>query len=641
MSKLVLNGIVSGYASNTAYNTNNALIETALENTLSRDGTTPNQMEAHLDMNGYMILNQANPVTISGFLWRGDWTISTLYSIGDVVHSATTPGAYYCIVEHTSTNFANDLAAFKWQIVVESSFPSQIGNTNKFLQTDGSIVSWQTPTTSYINTTQTGTGAVSRTVQNKLTELVSVLDFGAVGDGVTDDTTAITNAKTAIGTAGTLLIPAGSYLYSGTVYAVNNDFEWHNDGYAAFAPMANARNNCILFTGQTENVSPIDSTKSKIPLSITIVAKGAQHASGVRSNLVNYSTDGNGCTAFYGRASSTGTSTYWSSALHGETRHAGGTSIGVNSENASYESTGTLIGLAILNSTSGAETTHPQTAAAKALCTNAYGIYILGTNDAANSDAKGAWKYGLYVSTASMRAGGISVYLAPLATVAAHIQTSTSSPASTADIFLQGDSGYGIICNGIYKNGAIRVNNDQFIGLNSAATVGIKFDTTAATNRVTLRGGITAITGTAQAGGASTITLAAGASATNNDPTYIGHVITITGGTGSGQQALISTYDGATKVATVVTAWTTVPNATSTYSIRSSTERVGFTVSATPSIYLNSTKVIGTQDTGWTAMTGTANKNTSYDTSTVTLAQLAGRVMSLQAALTTHGLLGA
>jgi hypothetical protein len=53
------------------------------------------------------------------------------------------------------------------------------------------------------------------------------------------------------------------------------------------------------------------------------------------------------------------------------------------------------------------------------------------------------------------------------------------------------------------------------------------------------------------------------------------------------------------------------------------------------------TKVVGARDTGWTAMTGTTNKATSYDTSTVTLAQLAGRVMAIQAALTTHGLIGA
>lgn len=52
------------------------------------------------------------------------------------------------------------------------------------------------------------------------------------------------------------------------------------------------------------------------------------------------------------------------------------------------------------------------------------------------------------------------------------------------------------------------------------------------------------------------------------------------------------------------------------------------------------TQVIGPRDTGWAAMTGTTNKATVYDTASVTLPQLAGRVMALQAALTTHGLIG-
>lgn len=74
-----------------------------------------------------------------------------------------------------------------------------------------------------------------------------------------------------------------------------------------------------------------------------------------------------------------------------------------------------------------------------------------------------------------------------------------------------------------------------------------------------------AVTGTAQAGGASSITLAAGASATDN--AYRPFTIRITGGTGSGQSRVIGSYVGATKVATVTEAWTTTPDATSTYSI--------------------------------------------------------------------------
>ncbi len=74
-----------------------------------------------------------------------------------------------------------------------------------------------------------------------------------------------------------------------------------------------------------------------------------------------------------------------------------------------------------------------------------------------------------------------------------------------------------------------------------------------------------AVTGTAQAGAASTITLASGASASNNF--YRGTVITTTGGTGSGQTRQIKSYVGSTKVATVTPAWSVTPDATTTYSI--------------------------------------------------------------------------
>lgn len=61
--------------------------------------------------------------------------------------------------------------------------------------------------------TPSGTGAVARSVASKLGESVSVKDFGAVGDGVTDDTAAIQAALTYMASinGGTLLFPSGTY----------------------------------------------------------------------------------------------------------------------------------------------------------------------------------------------------------------------------------------------------------------------------------------------------------------------------------------------------------------------------------------------------------------------------------------------
>lgn len=85
------------------------------------------------------------------------------------------------------------------------------------------------------------------------------------------------------------------------------------------------------------------------------------------------------------------------------------------------------------------------------------------------------------------------------------------------------------------------------------------------TNVLQVDQGTTHITGTAQAGAASTITLAAGESGLNG--AFTGLTINLTGGTGSGQSKTITGYVGSTKVATVDTAWGTNPDATTTYEI--------------------------------------------------------------------------
>lgn len=71
--------------------------------------------------------------------------------------------------------------------------------------------------------TPAGAGAVATNVQSKLRETVSVKDFGAVGNGVTDDTAAIQAAITAVGLAGGGLVffPAGFYRVSSTLNVVH------------------------------------------------------------------------------------------------------------------------------------------------------------------------------------------------------------------------------------------------------------------------------------------------------------------------------------------------------------------------------------------------------------------------------------
>ncbi len=75
-----------------------------------------------------------------------------------------------------------------------------------------------------------GVGAVATTAQQKLRESVSVKDFGAVGDGVTDDTAAIQAAMDAVKLSRkSLFIPSGTYLISDTLTYTTPNEMLHND----------------------------------------------------------------------------------------------------------------------------------------------------------------------------------------------------------------------------------------------------------------------------------------------------------------------------------------------------------------------------------------------------------------------------
>lgn len=68
-----------------------------------------------------------------------------------------------------------------------------------------------------------GAGAVIRSAQSKLRDVVSVKDFGAVGDGITNDTAAIQAALTA-GGGKAVYFPAGDYKLTTAVTIPNNTY---------------------------------------------------------------------------------------------------------------------------------------------------------------------------------------------------------------------------------------------------------------------------------------------------------------------------------------------------------------------------------------------------------------------------------
>ena len=116
--------------------------------------------------------------------------------------------------------------------------------------------------------TQSGTGAIQRTVENKLKDTVSVKDFGAVGDGVADDTAAIQAAYNS--NAAIIQFPAGTFKVSSTIYinrGVTINGSGAQDGSGGNGQSSGLSSTVINYTGtgncidlvgsQTEGVSNV------------------------------------------------------------------------------------------------------------------------------------------------------------------------------------------------------------------------------------------------------------------------------------------------------------------------------------------------------------------------------------------------
>lgn len=122
-----LTTVTSGYYSTTALNDNFSAIVNAFNNTVSRDGSTPNPMNSDLDMNSQDITNAGDVYSTRLYLrgqqvvpttalpdWKGGWVTATAYIVNDIVREDG--NVYICLEDHTSGTFSTDLSATKWEL---------------------------------------------------------------------------------------------------------------------------------------------------------------------------------------------------------------------------------------------------------------------------------------------------------------------------------------------------------------------------------------------------------------------------------------------------------------------------------------------------------------------------------------------
>ena len=185
----------------------------------------------------------------------------------------STEGLLYKYVVKTS----NDVLIRTWDniggSVVSSDLGQDLANTTDNAKGDALIGFRQSNSVGFLP------GAVSRTVNAKLQEIVSVKDFGAVGDGVTDDTDALNAAGNAVrGTDDTLHIPPGNYLASSLV-----DFTRVRNISSEGIILSNVTSGAAVRIG-TESSANIDMQGGDIELTVTGVGSnnGRAGTSGIQ-----------------------------------------------------------------------------------------------------------------------------------------------------------------------------------------------------------------------------------------------------------------------------------------------------------------------------------------------------------------------
>lgn len=254
MAKLDLSDIANILTAAVVIDANNTAIEQAFENTLSRDGTAPNEMNAVLDMNNNRIINLPEPQSDGEPLRRGDFApvFEGLENLDEAVEEATEAaedatealeefqtlylgpktvlpstdnqgnallvGAFVYLTDQVDPA---DEGLYVWDgvgwnsvastVTIASQAEAEAGVNNTNVMSPLRTVQSIDVNAENAEFNPSGTGAVVRTLQSKLRERVDARDFGyAPGASASTNRVAFQAAVNSISTGGIVKLPPGT-----------------------------------------------------------------------------------------------------------------------------------------------------------------------------------------------------------------------------------------------------------------------------------------------------------------------------------------------------------------------------------------------------------------------------------------------